>query len=268
MRIQSLAAAAALAIPLSAGAAHVQIIGTLSNFDVFNRTGQFVNDFKITIVGGNAGMVRGTYNNPLYGPGVVMPMPGNVMIKWGPNGNFVPPGGIQHFGVSYFGNPIQAGTVCFDWTLNGQVVPTGGDPNRPQQIWNQRLNRVVDVIRNTTWRVPRRTWVQRFGLVLNREVQLEELVGGSPIFSNSFPIDSQPVSMEPETDLVFDDSRFDTDESGAVRSFIIGYRSFEDNNGSPGEELGDTFNAAVVPTPAGAVLLGLSGMAFARRRRA
>src|SRR5437870_5692914 len=107
MNIRRLVAVLALALPGVAAAQQVDVIGSLSNFDVFNRTGLPVNDFKITIFGLNPGLIRSTYVNPIWGAPQIMPMPDNVMIKWGPSPFFAAPGQVMHFGVSLFDNPLR-----------------------------------------------------------------------------------------------------------------------------------------------------------------
>lgn len=237
------------------GRAQVNILGTLSNFDVVNQTGGTVNDFKITIFGVRPGHIKHTYTNPNYGPPSIMFMPGgpngpaNTMIKYGPTGTaFTPPGGVEHFGVVLCGNPVRRRQVCFTWTRNGAPVNEGGDPNLPVQRWDPVRKRVIDVIQNFTWRQPRRLWVRRR---INRQpgmVQLEELVRNGPLFEQGRIIDAQPVPIEPEAELAFDDEAFDVQAIAPdVESIVMMYDVFENTAaGGPGEYIGTMLNAAWV----------------------
>jgi hypothetical protein len=237
------------------GHTQVNIIGSLSNFDVVNETGVTVNDFKITIFGIRPSHIKHTFPNPKYGPPSIMEMPAtpntprNTMVKYGPRGTAVtPPGGVEHFGVVLCGNPLGPRRVCYTWTRDGVPVNEGGDPNLPQQIWDVNRKRVIDVIRNDTWRQPRRLFVRRR---INRRpgmVPLEALQRNSEIFETGVVIDPNPVPIGPDQDLVFDDPRFDVAVNAPqVETMIMMYDVFTENdNGGPGERIGTMLNAAWV----------------------
>lgn len=246
------------------GRAQVNIIGTLSNFDVVNQTGVAVNDFKITIFGVRPGHIKHTYTNPNYGQPSVMFMPGtpntppNTMVKYGPTGTAVtPPGGIEHFGVVLCGNPVRRRQVCFTWTRDGVPVDVGGDPNLPVQRWDPVRKRIIDVIQNFTWRQPRRLWVRRRINRLPGMVQLEELVRNGPLFQEGRIVDDQPVPLEPEGELAFDDEAFDVQAVAPnVESILMMYDVFESNAaGGPGEYIGTMLNAAWVQFAAPPVIV-------------
>lgn len=230
----------------------------LSNFDVINNTGISVNDFTIRVFGVTPADITGTYVSPVWGPPVIVPVPGGVDIRYGP-GAFVPPGAMLHFGVTFNPFTIDPRCIrwCFFWTLNGQPVGQGPDPTLPRQIWDPLLNRWVDVIFNRGWRGPRRIWVRRWIVRLAGPVELDQLLNDSPILANRIPVDPGPVPIEPEGQLELNSALLDlVAPPGQVETRVVMYETFDDGPGGPGMPLGRIFNAVVGTTQPARLIRG------------
>jgi len=170
MRKKTLAAAAALALSgLGNVAQAVPMFGSLSNFDVFNDTGQTARGFEIELDGLSAADIAYTFGTPYirYGDpslvntatGVIVryaasfgaggwstgtPVPGQVNATGG-HACFDPAYGgdasyatlgCEHFGIANNNNPSN---VIYRWLLgdaSGNLMAAGSNVPLPAPVWN------------------------------------------------------------------------------------------------------------------------------------
>lgn len=168
----TVAAAALLALVLAASPASADIMfGTLSNFDVFNDTGEETHGFEIELddissanVVYTFGGAYSRYGNPIvtdfpggvyvryespYAPGTgftqatplapnpVTPTAGHSCYNGGPIGNYAT-SGCEHFGVSVSGSPTK---TVYRWLIAdpanpGALQPAGTKVSIPAPVWN------------------------------------------------------------------------------------------------------------------------------------
>ncbi len=266
-----------------------QLIQVLQNFDVVNRTGLEVNDFEITFGGGvvpgdilqsGSGLTQQPWTNapyllpPLTGwvpPSVTAgTSPGETTVKWGPEpGNppssWLSPGSMLHFGVTLLNGRVPE-YVCMHWTFDGQPIYEGGNPNMPltitpdPPIYDPSGNLVVRTVNQVCGEGefgPEDRWIQRYVGVVDRSLDLHELVIGDPVLGLTSLADPAPILLtaEQSVDLVLP-TLSTSGNSGA----IVWYDVFEDDGGAPGDLVGTSyfgFNFRAVPEPSS---LGLAGM--------
>jgi hypothetical protein len=213
-----------------------QIQGSLSNFDVWNRSGLIANDFKVTLGGILAGSISNLYEGILnpFGPGTVVQDGDSTTIKWGPGFGQVNPGGSAHFGFRIAGDLTPLSFV-FEWTQNGAViatVPVNGSTWRTLATGGVQ-NRIV----NETEEV---RWVMRSMYISPVPLPLEELVRFSPVYLDRVIIDPLPVPILPFEVLTFDFPMLGPDAATVVMisEFI------DEGPGVPGDVIGIWFDAA------------------------
>ncbi len=145
--------------------------GTLSNFDVFNDTGQECHGFEIELDGLSSADVTFTFGSPYqrYGNPLVVDFPGGVYVRYespydaggqmftattpmapsvitptnghacwtGGSGNYLT-SGCEHFGVGLIGNPTN---TVYRWLIAdpltpGALQPSGTKVSIPAPSWN------------------------------------------------------------------------------------------------------------------------------------
>jgi hypothetical protein len=106
-----------------------QVYGILSNFDLYNLTGQDVNDLDLTLTG--LGLTCDRISNYYCGWGTVGGVPsggcqdlggGRIRITWSDPTQPIPPGQFKHFGVRFKAGAPDVTAEEAIWTFNGVQV--------------------------------------------------------------------------------------------------------------------------------------------------
>ena len=171
MRNAILAGAALLLLACPAPTYGATIYGTLSNFDVYNDTGQVSRGFEIELPGLSSIDVTYSFASPniRYQTPTIVPTGGGIIVRYAAQYDAVnhvflqgtpipavvsptlghqcwtggdpagyPTAGCEHFGLALAGNP--AGPVGYRWLLGdsatGTLTPIGTNVNIPAPIWN------------------------------------------------------------------------------------------------------------------------------------
>jgi hypothetical protein len=219
------------------------IQGSLSNFDVWNRSGQIANDFMVTLGGILPQSIGNIYN------GSQCPFPNgqahqdgdNTVVKWGPGPGQVNPGQKAHFGFTITGD-LTPLSYLFQWTQNNVVistVPVNGSTWRSltgqRTAWPLR-NRITN-------NSPTTIWVFRRVNYSMTPIVLDDLLTTSPLALSAIPIDPSPVALPPYGSITYDYTGVPDGAWGVV--MIADY--FEDLGGLPGAPLGTWLDAAALP---------------------
>lgn len=245
------AAAAALVIAMagvaSAGSSQ---IAALSNFDVYNQTGNACDGFEITLSGVATSDVYHTYNNPHYGAPTVRDSGGDTIVTY--SGHETASGEVEHFGVSL--NNAASGSK-YKWTRQGaDCASTASEVPFPDDKQSFDGSSVHEDVANDSPGAGA-IWVQRRVLNINHAASLEELMTNSPDYNDASEIDSQPERLEPGEKLQNDDS---IDRPQDVHSAVTSIDVYADNNGQPGAHLGTTINAVVTGSADSSQCAGLA----------
>lgn len=221
------------------------IQGSLSNFDVWNRSGYIANDFMVTLGGVISGSIENIYNG-IFCPfpnGHTEPATDGTVVKWGPGPGQVNPGQKAHFGFTIAGG-LTPLSYSFQWTQNNVVistVPVSAGTWRTlsgqRMAWPAR-NRITNDSPNMIW-VFRRV---NFSMV---PIVLDDLLIGMPLEATSTAIDPGPVPLQPQGSITFDYYYVPDGAWGVV--MVVDY--FDDAGGVPGVLLGTWLDAAQLPQP-------------------
>lgn len=228
------AAIAALAIaPLCGQTQGITVFGSLSNFDVYNDTGQDAYGFQIELDGLSPQQVVGTFPSTRYGAPSIVPFTGGVYVRyaaqWNPQSqtfsasttipaSFAPTlghscvltfvNGCDHYGVVM---TASATNTVMRWLVAdpanpGSVIPYGGAAVSipvptvtivPPAQQNQQPAVAFEVKMpdppGVQFGEPR--WVKVFKTELPREVALDELVGGNPVVPQDAAQLESPFSL-------------------------------------------------------------------------
>lgn len=247
-----------------------QIEGSLSNFDVWNRTVFIANDFEVFLDGIVPGSICDVYNgafNPFSPPDASVTQEGSgTVIRWGPpeDGSQVNPGGMGHFGFQIKGNLQPLGTI-FRWSQNGE--PLGPRVKTDGLVWNAApagnggdggvvkpderedsggfegapRNARMLAIEGT---VPNRStsdtyWVQRRINTSSNKVTLDDLLVGEPLEQSATLLDPRPIPIAPGDEL----THVFTLPAGNFAVMIVDFYD-SDPDGNIGEIQGTWLDAA------------------------
>jgi hypothetical protein len=286
--------------------AQVQILGYLGNFDVYNRTGQAVNDFEITLLNVPSSQVTGTWNFSVWGAPSVTSNGADTFVHYAKSDPLQPdlqPGGLSHFGVRTL-TAIPQSSLQFTWTLDGAPVNTPPQPNLPpppaaapplpiplpvpeieiehalEPTTGATINSVIPSIRNTA-SVP--VFVQvRTGPPVNGALTLDDLMPGQRGDALASEIEVELELLEPGAILQLNHRGTNADSSQSVLIDYTVFRTIDDPNAPKkfkglapdlADPLGTSFNAVVVgPVPEpqtwATMAVGLGLVASVLRRRA
>ncbi|MEW6251408.1 MAG: hypothetical protein AB1716_12230 [Planctomycetota bacterium] len=212
------------------------IQGTLSNFDVWNRSGLIANDFQVTLGGLLASSIGNIWQHSPFGGGTATQAGNSVVVKWGPGSGQVNPGDKGHFGFTIAGG-ITPLSYVFEWTQNNTVisqVPVSGTTWRTLVDGSVR-NRITNDQQRTVW-------VYRRINFSEQPITLEDLVVGAPLEQTAVPLGSaQP--LEPGQSITFDYPL----QQDALWGVVMVAEFFEDVGGAPGLSLGVWLDAAQLP---------------------
>lgn len=223
-----LAMAAALATGRP-GQAQIVYSGSLSNFDVWNNTGSYTNDFEICMAGILPADIDHTWTNPNYTAAIYQSGPNSTCIVYTAVPFYITPDGTyEHFGVVFKDPKKQALHTDLTWTQDGIPVDTGIGPLMIEPSWTIDPNcLLISVLRNNLIGRQRQTlWVQRRINVIPGGVRLEDLMIDSPVYQNGTLIDDVPVPILPREQI-----RFVFDPCNTLRTgFVMMYEVYARND--------------------------------------
>lgn len=240
-------------------AQQVRIYGGLSNFDVYNETGDDCNEFEFELDGPHPEDVYHTYHNGNYGAPRIESLPGNTGIRviYSHPAHATHNHAVEHFGASLRGGALVTGQR-FRWISGGIQPPTPpANPPLPtlSLIITTLNNRevVLETLTNTDEH-NRPIWVKRKVTRVNREVSLEELMPNDPLIQSSTDLDAAPVMLDVGEPIEHDEQVADFFEQG---SQVISYDVWLDSQRrvgntwihEPGVRLGMVMNASLTQRP-------------------
>jgi hypothetical protein len=231
-----------------------QISGTLSNFDVWNRTGQIANDFMVTLGGILPSSIVDIWRYSEFGPGQPIPQGDNTVIKWGPGSGQVNPGDKTHFGFKILGD-LTPLSYLFQWTQNNVVigtVPVNGTTWRGLTGGHDvdgTATTLTGVRHRTTNTTTATLWVFRRVNYSPAPIELTDLMVFSPLAIGAVPIDPMPFAV-PSGGSVYVDLAAPAGMWGVL--VITDY--IADLGGVPGMPLGTWLDAAQFPLPVPVIL--------------
>jgi hypothetical protein len=239
---------------------------TVSNFDVYNYTGQTVNDFHLKLT-----------NVPLAGLGALWtgsyPTVSTVgdwywaEATW--TGASTPNGGHAHFGANilYTGGSSNYFSSEYWWTKDGVRLTNNLPPPPNGGVWWHGIYLTAALL-NPNSIGTSSMWVERRTNVVDGPVLLDDLMVDSPIWNSATIVDQQPVEILPGQALSYDFVAGTAPLDST--NYVMMYNVYEDNNGAPGPLVATFLNAISVPEPSTLALLGIGAvnlLAYALRRR-
>lgn len=254
--LRTLVIAVAIAgVASTAAAQNRWISGTLSNFDVWNNTGQDANDFHVVLEGIDPSDIGNLYTGDY--PNVTVADTGTgTSLTW--TGSTTPSGSAAHFGFTLNGN-VNFTSASFQWTMD--AVVTDDIPDAAQQ-W--RLGGTLVNIDDITNRSQSSLWIQRRVNTALGQVDLNDLLMNGLLWNTATLIDPNPLLIDPDNTLLYE---FDGTEPAPYYDVMM-YDVYADDNNLPGDLLMTFLNASqIMPEPTSLALLGLGGLVLMRRRR-
>lgn len=219
----------------------ISVVGALSNFDLYNDTGEYCDEFELVISNKVPADIYGTWNyNPHYGTPTVTDLGGDTLIHYvGITNNITPPGAVEHFGVILAEFPTNG--VLYTWMHAGTNVGVGRQfPSPVLSIITVPVstNNPDGRGRHREVRNPDGTntyWVQRLTARTNRLVSLDDLMTTNGVVMCATNMEDHPKRLSPGGRLSDDDDSGTND----VTCDVMSLRIFADNNGKPGHLIGD-----------------------------
>jgi len=224
-----------------------QIEGTLSNFDVWNRTGFIADDFEVALEGILGANITDLYNgafNP-FADGVVTTEGNFGVIRWSPlPGVQVNPDQKAHFGFKIRGNLTPVSQI-FRWTQQHEPlnprVPVDGQKWRAltgQQRATEAQTRGTIVVENSIPNLSLESrWIQRRTNTTSGPVILDDLLAGSPLDLGATTLDPMPVPLPPGAEIL----HLFSIPPGSYAVMIVDF--YDDVGGAPGTIQGTWFDA-------------------------
>jgi hypothetical protein len=280
---------AALAVWLTASVpalASPIIIGSLSNFDVYNQTDDDCHGFEIEMEDVTPDDVYSLYNPWGYQTSIT-PFAGGTRVVYDgiapANDVVVTPGGLKHYGVHLSTSPT---TVRYNWLANnGGVLVHAPIANPapvqlPTPVWVPGVIGIAAGVWNNT---DRPIWLKALHAPNDSPATLEDLLIDSDdvMALGEEPEDIEAQLLDPDDVLSEVEDLLDaSDASGRAIFWVYPYTGEVDDSGTAvgepefanthGEAIGTVMTAvnfAVVPEPATALLFALTLLGLSRRVR-
>lgn len=248
------------------------IIGSLSNFDVYNKTGGDCHGFEIEMEGVSPGDVYYLYNPWGYTTTIESISGGTRVIYNGlasENSIVVRPDGLKHYGVHLRTTPT---TVRYNWLANnGGVlvhapIAAPAPVQLPTPVWNPGVLGIAAGVWNNT---DRPVWLRALHAPNESPALLEDLLTDSDdVIALGDEEDAEPQLLDPDDRLTeAEDLLAATDASGRAVFWVYSYTGPIDDSGNAvgeptfelthGELIGTVMTAvnfAAVPEPATLVI--------------
>ena len=224
----------------------ISVVGALSNFDLYNDTSEYCDEFELIISNTVSAQLYGTWNyNPHYGTPEVTDIGGSTRVHYiGHTNNITLPGNIEHFGAILAAFPTNG--ILYTWMHAGTNVGVGRQfpapivtiiSVPPPPINPDGHGRHREVRNNDSTNT---FWVQRFTSRTNRMVTLDDLMTNTPVVMTTTNMDDHPKRMRPGDRLSDDDDAGVDDNDSEVVSLQV----FADDNGKPGHMIGNFMSSA------------------------
>ncbi len=219
----------------------VSVVGALSNFDLYNDTSVYCDEFELVISNTLPADIYGTWNyNPHYGTPTVTDIGGATLIHYiAITNDITPPGGVEHFGAILASFPTNG--VIYTWMHAGTNVGVGRQFPTPVLT----ITTVPPTTTNPEGRGPHREvrntdgtntyWVQRLTARTNATVSLDDLMMTNLVVRSTTNMDDHPKRLGPGARLSDDDDAGTND----ITSELLCLQVFADNNGKPGHLIGN-----------------------------
>ncbi len=221
-----------------ARASSIDLMSSLSGFDVANRTGTSCDGFEIDLSGVSPNEVFHTFRNPDFGAPSVSANGSDTKVVY--KGHKTDPDTVEHFGVSL---SSPASNATYRWKSGssdcGGASSDVAFPHEAEALSGDTVN--SDIRNDSPDGKP--VWVQRRVLNANRGVSLEELQTDNPVYTDSSEVDSSPEKLDPNETLSHDDS---LDPQDKVESIVEKTDVYADDNGQPGALIGTMLHATVL----------------------
>lgn len=218
----------------------ISVVGALSNFDLYNDTGEYCDEFELVISNCTTAQLYGTWNyNPHYGVPLVTNWDAATCVHYtGLTNDITPPGGIEHFGAILPAFPTNG--VLYTWMHAGTNVGAGRQfpapyvaiVSVPPTVTNPDGHGRHREVRNTDG--TNTYWVQRVTVHTNRNVTLNELMTNNPVVLSGTNLEDHPKRLLPGGKMSDDDDAGVDDAASEVMSVQV----FADNHGKPGHIIG------------------------------
>lgn len=236
---------------MCAQASPVEMMSSLSGFDVANRTGTSCDGFEIDLAGVSPSGVFHTFRNSDFGAPSVSADGSETKVVY--KGHKTDPDAIEHFGVSL---SAPASSVTYRWLSGaGECGGASSDVPFPAEAEDVSGDTIKSDLRNDSVD-SKPVWVQRRVLNANRAVSLEELQTDNPVYTDSSEVDASPEKLDPNETLSRDDS---LDPQDQIESVVETTDVYADNNGQPGALIGTMLRASVLNPSAASTCAGNLG---------
>lgn len=267
-----------------AAQASVVVYGSLSNFDVYNRTGDYCHGFEIEMEGVELDDVYSLYNPWGYVTSTTATATGVKVIYDGRSPLIqVPDGGMKHYGVHLYSTPTK---VTYNWLATdglGQLVhapvgaPTPPPVPLPTPVWQTSATGVTAGVYNSGTRP---LWLKALHGTQDAAAVLEQLLIDSALITSLGDEEEvEPQLLDPGDTLDEVEDLLDAMAVGGRAVFwvyeytgevddsgnAVGEPTFED---TAGDMIGIVMTAVnFIPEPATLAMLGLGIMVCLRRNR-
>lgn len=220
---------------LSAGScfAAITTLGSLSNFDCPNNTGETCDEFEVELEGPQVEDVYYTWGNYNYGKPAISrnaTLTG-TLLTYKLAGHSTAPGAIEHFGVTLRNFGLLTATTC-RWKHNGVVVGSGPFAHPPviipqtTEVETPEAEVEVETIEPPELEDPEQgVWIRRYYVSVPREVNLGELMPDDPLIVNATPIEAETELLEPGRTLTHEETIHPDDD---FQSMVLVVETYQD----------------------------------------
>lgn len=266
--------ACGLLLGLTQAHATLRIVGSLSNFDVWDDEPGDCDGFEIEVHGKTAADIWHTYNYSRFGAPTVTTVgtgpSAYALIKYHSDTVLMHQGDMTHFGVSING-AYDPNAIIRRWikrvvvgsTVTHQVIPNDVPTHAPEMVTtNGGLTALRDTITNNEPDDGRTFWVLPYVSSTTFGVRLEDLMRDNPLVTGSTPVGDgpsglDPVQIDPQDKWFLDDDQLEPEVTG-----ILWYKVYRDiynpidNSHTPGALITVVMDGARVTASGGRTVTG------------